>query len=331
MSEREYRLKLVRGKWCVIFREGGKEHRRSTGTADKQLAESVLPNIIEALERPVHMTIESIWEGCRADKKAQGKKIALNMEYHIKAIGPWFGKKHPSAITIEDCRNYVKHRLGEGKKLSTPITELKHLRLAINWAVKKRWIDKGSFIEVPSDPPPRNRHLTRDEFKRLFENALMPHVKVALALMIGTAGRIEAILQLTWDRVDFDRAKIQLQDELTARRQKGRATVPMNRDLCAILRTAYDQRTCNHVVEHGSAAVKSVSKGFSNAAERAGIKDVSPHVIRHTAAVWMAESGIAMDEIAQYLGHADVSTTRRIYARYSPEHLQGAAESLNFF
>lgn len=287
--------------------------------------------MIEALERPTEMTVEHIWEACRLDKKAQGKKIATNMEFHIKAIAPWFGKKHPGAITIDDCRKYVQHRLSQGRKMSTPITELKHLRLAVNWAEKKGWIEKAAFIEVPSDPPPRNRHLSRGEFKRLFDAALAPHIKVALALMIGTAGRIEAILQLTWDRVDFDRAKIQLQDELTARRQKGRATVPMNRDLCAILQTAYDRRTCNYVVEHGSASVKSVSKGFSNAASRAGIEDVSPHVIRHTAAVWMAESGIAMDEIAQYLGHADVSTTRRVYARYSPEHLHGAAETLNFF
>jgi len=36
----------------------------------------------------------------------------------------------------------------------------------------------------------------------------------------------------------------------------------------------------------------------------AGLADVSPHVLRHTAAVHTAEAGISMDEIAQYLGHS---------------------------
>lgn len=44
-------------------------------------------------------------------------------------------------------------------------------------------------------------------------------------------------------------------------------------------------------------------------------------------AMWR-ERGIDMEEIAQYLGHKDVATTRRIYARFSPEFLRGAAESL---
>jgi integrase len=32
----------------------------------------------------------------------------------------------------------------------------------------------------------------------------------------------------------------------------------------------------------------------------------------------MAEAGIPMEEIAQYLGHANVEVTRKVYARYSP-------------
>lgn len=61
-----------------------------------------------------------------------------------------------------------------------------------------------------------------------------------------------------------------------------------------------------------------------------GLSDVSPHVLRHTAAVYMAEAGISMDEIAQYLGHSDSRITASTYARYSPEHLRKAASALEF-
>jgi integrase len=45
-------------------------------------------------------------------------------------------------------------------------------------------------------------------------------------------------------------------------------------------------------------------------------------------AVWMAEAGTPMSEIAQYLGHRTTAITERVYARYSPEYLKGAAKAL---
>lgn len=57
---------------------------------------------------------------------------------------------------------------------------------------------------------------------------------------------------------------------------------------------------------------------------------MSPHVLRHTAAIHMAKVGISMDEIAQYLGHSDSRITASTYARYSPEDLRKAASALEF-
>lgn len=44
----------------------------------------------------------------------------------------------------------------------------------------------------------------------------------------------------------------------------------------------------------------------------------------------MAEAGVSMDEIAQYLGHSNAAITARVYARFSPDHLRRAADALNF-
>jgi integrase len=71
-----------------------------------------------------------------------------------------------------------------------------------------------------------------------------------------------------------------------------------------------------------------VKKGLGSAAERAKLPKVSPHMLRHSAAVRMAENGVPMEEIASCLGHSDVKVTRSIYARFSPDHLRGAAKSL---
>jgi integrase len=55
---------------------------------------------------------------------------------------------------------------------------------------------------------------------------------------------------------------------------------------------------------------------------------VTPHDLRHTAAVWMAADGVSMGKIAQYLGHSDSRITEKVYARFAPEHLRDAASAL---
>ena len=42
----------------------------------------------------------------------------------------------------------------------------------------------------------------------------------------------------------------------------------------------------------------------------------------------MAEGGIPMAGIAQFLGHKDSRVTERVYARFSPNYLRGAASML---
>lgn len=52
-------------------------------------------------------------------------------------------------------------------------------------------------------------------------------------------------------------------------------------------------------------------------------------MLRHTAAVWMAEGGIPITEIAAYMGHTTPAVTFRTYARYSPEYLRKASDAIS--
>lgn len=150
-----------------------------------------------------------------------------------------------------------------------------------------------------------------------------------MILAIATAGRKTAILQLTWDRVDFTRGIIRL-GVVGEKNRKGRATVPMTERAREMLDTAKRAAQTPYVVEYVGSKVLDIKKGFAGAVRRAKLDDVTPHDLRHNAAVWMAEGGSSMDEIAQYLGHSDPIITFKVYARFSPTYLRKAASHLDF-
>ena len=188
------------------------------------------------------------------------------------------------------------------------------------------WVEAGGTAEQLSELVERDA--PHQEAQRLLDAASMPHSKLFIRLALATAGRASALLELTWDRVDLDARRIDLRDPNRPRTRKGRARVPINDSLFDALMEAKESATSPYVIEWGGERVLSVKKGVSAAARRAGVK-CSPHVLRHTAAVWMAEDGVPMQQIAQYLGHDDSRTTERVYARFSPDYLRDAAKALN--
>jgi len=112
--------------------------------------------------------------------------------------------------------------------------------------------------------------------------------------------------------------------------RKRRATVPITDQLRPELVAAKEAAQTPYVIEYAGDRVLNIKKGFAAAVRRAGLDDVTPHDLRHTAAVWMAEDGVSFEEIAQYLGHSSSKVTFAVYARFSPTHLQRAARSLEF-
>jgi integrase len=73
------------------------------------------------------------------------------------------------------------------------------------------------------------------------------NVGLAMLLMLSTAGRVSAILELTWDRVDIERNQINLRTGDTETR-KGRAVVPINAGLRVALQEAREGVLSDHVV-----------------------------------------------------------------------------------
>lgn len=319
----------LRGSFCVIWHDdAGRRHRHRLAARDRKAAEAEAIDVYRRHAiQPTVATVQDMWAAYRGH--LGDRPSAVTMGYVAKAILPHFGALRPDQITIDHCRDYVAQRLGKGRNRGAIWTELGHLRSCLRWAEKVRLIDRAPYIERPQKPAPKDRFLTNAEIDRLLSIDCEAHIRLAILLMLATAGRVGAILELTWDRVDMDNGLIDLRLDAAGPR-KGRAVVPINSSLRAALLTAADAAISDYVIEWNGRKVGSIRKGFARAVRDAGLSDVSPHVLRHTAGVHMAAGGIPMQKIAQFLGHSNTGVTERVYARYAPDHLTDAAAILDF-
>lgn len=323
----EFKLQRLRGGYAIaVYDEGRRISRKQLESRDAAGAAAEFGRLVAAASRPVDPDVNTLWGAYRTDRA--GRRIAENMEFSGRAILPFFGAMRPGDIDVKTCRSYTAGRRLKGRKNGTIGTELNHLRIVLAWAKKTKLIDSVPGMELPTKPAPRERHLTRDEFDALLDASETHHLRLFLILALSTAARAGALLELTWDRVDYERGLIYLGQRHALRPVKGRATVPMTDSARAALSAAQGAARSAYVIEWAGERVGSVRTALSKAATRARVLGVSPHVLRHTAAVWMAEAGVPMGEIAAYLGHSDTTITQRVYARYSPDHLRRASGAL---
>jgi integrase len=320
-----YRVaKHKRGFVCVIYEPSGNRRRIALKASDKFAATAAAAELVGHIEQRKprqRLTVGQIVEMYLEQSEAIWKDVD---RFHWKHGERAFGRLSPSDVGEKECRAFAgasSNRSGSIRKV------LSILRAALRWAERKSLIDKAPHIWLPQAPPPKDRRLTREEASRLRDGVRMPHVRLFVEIALGTGARAGAILGLRWSDCDLENKRLNLGGH---ERQKARAKmVPINETLYDVLVAAREGAMTDHVIEWAGQPVKSIKRGFREAVKRAGLgADVTPHVLRHTAASWMAEAGVPMSEIAAVLGHRDSRTTERVYARYSPEYLQRAVRAL---
>lgn len=320
----EWRLKLYRGQYAAVRTVNARTQRVSLRTADLPEAKRRLADFAK---RKAGDTVGEIVNAYLDDKDKTAIR-AVDLRGSWKQAEATFAHLRPDQVTRDVCRAYRDERYKAGRKPNTVRKELEVVRAALNFFKK----GDGAVFELPPPPPAKERFLTREEARALLHAARrFPHVRAFIAVSLATGARQSAMLDLTWDRVNFRQRTISFplgtaDDE----QMKSRAVVPMNRRALRYLKVLHQARTCAHVIEWGGHRVLSIKKGFKAACARAGIEGVTPHILRHTAASWMAMKGIPMFEISKYLGHSDTRVTERRYAKLSPDYLRSAANALDF-
>lgn len=317
--------------WYIQWFENGHSQRASTRTADRDQAEAILAafRLVKA-DGPVDdLTIPQVldwyWE--------QHGKTLMRPEHcdlAMRYLKPFFGTTLARSLNLDMQERFVAARRANGAGDESIRRDLAVLSAALKRAVRYKKLDISPPILTLQASPPRERWMTRGEVARLFWGLRGPrqrHVLLFARLGLYTGARTGAILDLTWDRVNFDAGLIDFRKPGRRETKKRRTLTPMTPMIHRMLLHAKKRSRSRFVVAWAGEGVGRIAKSFIAQAEKCGLDDVTPHVLRHTFASWAVRKGVPIYTVGKALGQTVASTTSR-YAKLAPEDVRAAMEAM---
>lgn len=333
--------KAENGVYYIHWSEGRRSKRTSTKQRDERAAKIYMANWLLAEHAEPGRSASSVMVGDLWELYCKKHRVVVEdtRTYVWKNLKPHFAGLTVSQVTYESVGVYVKKRVdGVIGRPVTPATvrhELILLRACLNWCARpqQKILAKAEVpdFDLPPAGEPRDRWLRLEEVQRLLDAAAearkgdrLSRTERFLWLALETAARKTAICQLTWDRVDFETNMIDYDVPGRKKTKKRRAQVPISKSLLPILKRAYEERAGDLVLDSRS-EVWSLVK---TAARNAKVDDVSPHVLRHTAATHMARRGVPLWVVAGVL-KVTTALVEKVYAKHCPDGLAQGVEMIS--
>jgi integrase len=227
--------------------------------------------------------------------------------------------------------------------------DLAALRGALNWAWKNQRIDAPLFIaSVPAHQkaPPRDRVLSHEEIAAILDACTgkpeREHLIRFIVIELGTAGRPEAVLELTDANIDLKHNLIDPRQPGRVHARKRRAIVPIAKAVRPwvegvegkLIKYKVPIAEKNRVPggpTHYERETRSIKTTWNRACEDASVEGATPKTLRHTMLTWLATRKVSDKELEILAGHSARGTTARNYIHLSPDYLRDAVEQIDAF
>lgn len=223
-------------------------------------------------------------------------------------------------INENDIQNYLNLMANNGVSSS----QLNQILNAVKfyYEVVKEMPNRFYSIDRPFKQERLPKVLSKEEIISIINATTNIKHKCVLSLLYSSGLRRQELLDLKLEDIDSKRMVINVRG---GKGQKDRMTI-LSEKVLADLRKYFKEWKPKVYLFEGPSGKKygrsSVSKILENAALTAGIqKKVTPHMLRHSFATHLLESGTDLRYIQSLLGHNSSKTTE-IYTRVSFSHIQ---------
>jgi Site-specific recombinase XerD len=219
---------------------------------------------------------------------------------------------------------WLASRVRAGRSRATIARNAAALRSFGGWGVKVGLFEENPAADLQAASPDSRLPVILDEagVGRLLDQArresdtpIGARDWAAFELMYGSGLRVGEVSSLEQTDVNLDTQLVQVM----GKGNKSRA-VPMSIPSTSALGLWLDSRsemakpgeTALFVGEKGGRLDPRVLRGrLHRLTARAGVGDIAPHALRHSAATHMLEGGADLRFVQDFLGHSSLSTTER--------------------
>jgi len=350
--------------WIFIDHQGkrkskkvGRDKRLAQEAANKIEAKLVLGQmgLCNDLEIPTFSQFAETWlagYGQTALKYSTLESYRNELRNHLK---PYFGKKRLDEITRADVKQFIYDSLGKGLSPASVRNYLAYLSSILNQALDDEIIKENPtrrlFKIIPKkDKKSEINPLNKEELKILLDTVdkLYPRYYPFFLCAARTGMRLGELLAIEWDAVDFNGRFIEVRQaisrhRLTTPKNKKIRRVDMSQQLSEIL-SIHKNNMRKEALRNGRPLVKWVftqpngkpltattiaNRIFHRCLERAGLRRVRFHDLRHSYASILIQQGESLAYVKEQLGHHSIQMTVDLYAHLAPEGNKGAVDRLD--
>lgn len=272
----------------------------------------------------------------------------------------YFGTDRIKQIEAADVNAFLLHMAKRGYAQKTVKNQLTVLRQIFLYALMARDIKilPTDGVTVPQGLPRSSRELAPAEAVDIIK-ATSPDDFLLPALILYTGARCGEALALQWQDIDMKAGTISITKAIVhhsnfpvvsdTKTRNAHRIVPLLEPLRDILVQRDPHLPCDYVIGGAAPISKSALykrwEGFCRAhglahkdearSKKAGRTvwacDLDRHTLRHEYATILYDAGIDAKVAQELLGHADLSTTLKIYTHIRQKRLTDAAATLNSF
>lgn len=355
------------GRWCasVTIWEEGKRHRR-VYYADTQKAaltrlKAARKSADEHLPLPSdRLTVEAFLKSWLAGKAGDLRPESMRRYSDVvnRHLIPKLGRHGLNKLTAAQVQAAYTSLRASG--LSGTTLNLIHgvLHTSLRAALKQGLVVRNvsELIDVPRRSTGEMHALTRDEAMRLLDAAKGDPIEAFYVVALTAGLRLGELQALRWRDVDLDRRRLKVAATFqgfedaepvfaSPKTERSRREVHLSALAVDALRAhrtrQIEQRLQAGVLwqDHDLVFANGLgrpldgnnirTRSFARLLKRAGLPSMRFHTLRHSAATLLMSQGVPVKVASEMLGHADITTTLRIYSHVLPSMQEQAASAMD--
>ena len=332
---------------CALFRlEQARDRGRRFLSAAKD-SEDPAAERDKARKAPSVSDLADRYLAEHATLRKKPSSVSADIRNISNHVGPLLGKLRVQDVTSEDIDQFLcKVQAGvtaKDEKLGTRSRRIvrggpgvanrcvallsKMFNLAERWKMRPPGANPCRGLEKFKERKVE-RFLSAEELGRLGDALrsyeLSPYAVAAIKLLVFTGARLGEVLASRWDRINFERSEMRLEDSKT-----GAKTLHLPPPALEVLSELPRAEGNPYVITGANpgAPLVNLEKPWRVIRRMAGLDDVRLHDLRHAFASVAASSGMGLPIIGKMLGHSQPATTAR-YAHLASDPVKVAAATV---